>query len=177
VGIITANASSGGQQFAVPWESVAGIATQGMRAALGSGKDLQPPVPNSSPAPEEATPATALAQARTLRVTSKTMYFTPFMLQKELLNIPAFRALDIRILEDFRGGDLLVNVDRPVFTWDFTYTLSDTHTGTVLATGKVTAIDGSHAAPGIARRLVLELEKARQEQAAQANRPEVTRAQ
>jgi hypothetical protein len=51
-----------------------------------------------------------------------------------------------------------------------TYSVSDSHTGTVLATGKVIAIDGPHAAQGVARKLVQELEKARAVQAAQASR-------
>jgi hypothetical protein len=95
------------------------------------------------------------------------MYFTPFMLEKELLNNAEFRNLGIRVLEDNHDVDLLVKVDRPVFTYDFTYSVTDSHSGTVVATGKVTAIDGPHAAQGIGRKVLQELEKARAVQATQ----------
>ncbi len=71
-----------------------------------------------------------------------------------------------------QGGELLVTIDRPLFTYDFTYAVSDSHSGIVLATGKVTALDGPHAAQGIAKKLVQELEKARAVIASQANRQE-----
>jgi len=175
LGIVTGSPNSGGAQFAVPLESVAGLQAQGPRAALGNGKNLALPAANPSqgPAPDEhASPLTALAIAQTLRITSKTSFFTPFMLEKELLDNSEFRALGIHPVNDERGGGLLVNIDRPLFTYDFTYSVSDSHSGIVLATGKVTAIDGPHAAQGIAKKLVQELEKARAVNAAQANRQE-----
>jgi S1-C subfamily serine protease len=180
LGIITAALNSGGQQFAVPAESVAGLADQGLHTRLGTGKNLASPALalNGEAAPEEqSAPALVLARARTLSVTSRTMFFTPFMLEKELLNNANFRELEINVLEGNRGGELLVSVDRPLFTYDFTYSLSDGHSGIVLATGKVTAIDGSHAAQGMARKLAEELARARAEIAAQANRQEAPRAQ
>jgi hypothetical protein len=180
LGIITGSPIIGGQQFAVPMESVAGLPAQCLHMALGTGKNLTWPtvISNQGPSPEEQPiPITSLARARTLRVTSKTTFFIPFMLEKELLNNAEFRALGINVLDDRGGGELLVNVDRPLFTYDFTYSVSDSHSGIVLATGKVTAIDGPHAAQGIAKKIVLELEKARALQAAQANREEAPSAQ
>ena len=82
------------------------------------------------------------------------------------------RALGISVLDGIRGGELLVNVDRPLLTYDFTYSMSDTRSGLVLATGKVTAIDGPHAAEAIAKELVQEMQKARAGQEAQANQQE-----
>jgi hypothetical protein len=151
-----------------------------LRSSLGTGKNLAPPsfVPNSSPALNEyGAPAVALVDARTLRVTSKTLYFTPFMLEKELLNNADFRSLEVGVLEGSRGGELLVNIDRPLFTYDFTYSLSDGHSGVVLATGKVTAIDGPRAAQRIATKLVQDLERARVMVPAQVNRPDTLSAQ
>jgi hypothetical protein len=172
LGIITASLNPAGLQFAVPAESVAGLPAQGLHTVLGTGKNLEPPalVPNAGPAREEQnSPATALATARTLRVTSKTTFFTAFMLEQELLNNKEFRDLGLNVVNGHSGGDLLVNVDRPLFTYDFTYAVSDAHTGIILATGKVTAIDGPHAAQGIASQLVQALEKARALQSAQGN--------
>jgi hypothetical protein len=50
--------------------------------------------------------------------------------------------------------------------------MSDTRSGLVLATGKVIAIDGPHAAEAIAKELVQEVQKARTGQEAQANQQE-----
>jgi hypothetical protein len=151
-----------------------------LRTALGTGKNLALPamIPNSAPAPEDqSAPITALAIARTLRVASKTTFLTPFMLEKELLNNTEFRALGLNVVSGVSGGELLVHVDRPLFTYDFTYAVTDSHTGIVLATGKVTAIDVPHAAPGIAIKLVQELEKARALQAAQPSAQQAVSAQ
>jgi hypothetical protein len=76
----------------------------------------------------------------------------------------------MNVIDGSKGGDLLVEVDRPLFTYDFTYSVADSRSGAIVATGKVTAIDGPHAAQGIARKIVQELEKARAVQAAQVGR-------
>lgn len=175
LGIITGSQNTGGQQFAVPFASVAGLPGQGLHVALGTGKNLASPavVSNSEPTPEEQpSPIAALAKARTLRVTSKTTFFNPFVLEKELLNDMEFRVLGLSVVNGYKGGELVINVNRPLFTYDWTYSVSDSHTGIVLATGKVTAIDGSHAAKGIAKKLIQEFEKARAVQAAQLNQEE-----
>jgi hypothetical protein len=175
VGIVPPSVKAGGPQFAVPAESVAGLPFQGLHIVMGSGRNLAPPaiVPNSLPASDAPpAPTVALASARTLHVNSKTSFFTSFMLEKELVNNQEFRSLEVSVLEGNRAGDLVITIDRPLFTYDFTYSVSDGHSGTVLATGKVTALDGPHAAPGIAGKLIQELEKARVLEPAQSTRPE-----
>jgi hypothetical protein len=62
-------------------------------------------------------------------------------------------------------------------TYDFTYALTDGNSGAVISAGKVTAIDGPHAAQMLAKKLAEELAKARLEQPAQANRQEAPRPQ
>jgi hypothetical protein len=175
LGLLTVAAgSSAGPQFAVPIESVLGLAAQFKRTALGSGKNLSLPkvFPKAAGAlAEEANPIATLAKARALRVTSRTTYFTPFMLERELLNNLDFRRLGMNVVRSNRGGDLTVEIDRPLFTYDFTYSVMDSRTSTVLATGKVTAIDGPHAAGGIAKKLVQEFERARTLQVVPANKP------
>ena len=180
LGIITGPQNNGGQQFAVPVESVAGLSAQGLRTALGNGTNLSPPpfILSLMAAPDDQhAPTLDLANARSLRVISRTTFFAPFTLQKELLGDSEFRALGLSVVDGYKGGDLLVTIDRPLFTYDFTYSVSDSHTGVVVATGKVTAIDGPHAAQGIARKLIQEFEKARTLQGAQANPEEARTAQ
>jgi hypothetical protein len=172
LGIITGSQSAGALQFAVPLESVVGLAGQGLHVALGTGKNLAPTsvVSNSEPAPDESPSSIAvLAKAHTLRLTTKTTFFNPSVLEKDLLNDMEFRLLGLGVVDGYKGGDLMVMVNRPLFTYDWTYTMSDSHTGAVLASGKVTALDGARAAKGIARKLILEFEKARAVQAAQVN--------
>ena len=112
----------------------------------------------------EASPRAMLGRARTLYVESGTSYFEPVQLQNELRKRDELEAWQVLILDEHqkRGvADLLVEIDRPVFTFTFTYKLTDRATGVVLATGKVTAFDGNAAAPKLARRIVDEMKKAR----------------
>jgi len=172
LGIITGPQNTGGLQFAVPLESVAGLAGQGLHLALGTGKNLVTTAftSNSEPAPEgQPSSITAIAKARSLHVTTKTTFFNPAVLEKDLLNNMEFRVLGLSVVEGYKGGELLVTVNRPLFTYDWTYSVTDSRTGIVLATGKVTALDGARAAKGIARKLIQEFEKARAVQAAQVN--------
>ncbi len=175
IGIIPAFLNSRGQQFAIPVQSVAGLPSQNLHRFLGSGKDLVPPAMASPTIPatgEALAPDVVLSTSRSLRVASHTLYFTPFMLERELLSNPDFRSLEIDVVKSDRGGELLVEVDRPIFTYDFTYTVSESHSGIVLATGKVIAIDGPHAAQGISKRLVEDLQKARAAHPSQPNQAE-----
>ena len=171
LGLVPAAASGSEAQFAVPMSSVAGLADQRLHALLGNGKNLAPPA-HASRSVSAAEVQPALADAHSLKVSSKTMYFSPFMLEKELLNNPSFRTLEINVVAGSRAAELVVNVDRPVFTYDFTYSVSEEHSGVVLATGKVVAIDGPHAAQAISRKIVEEIEKARAAVPAQLNRSE-----
>jgi hypothetical protein len=184
LGIITGSQTAGGPQFAVPLVSVAGLPAQGLHVALGTGKNLSPSavVANAERAPEQqsttegqpgpdgqAASIATLAKARTLRVITKTVFFNPSVLQEDLTDDSEFRILGLSVANSFRGAELLVTVNRPLFTYDWTYSVNDPQTGAVLATGKVTAMDGARAAKGISRKLVQEFEKARAVQAAQEN--------
>ncbi len=60
-------------------------------------------------------------------------------------------------------SDLLIEIDRPLFTYTFTYKITDRSTGIILATGKTTAFDGNAAAPKLAGRIIEEIRKARGE--------------
>ena len=175
LGIITGSQNNGGQQFAVPVESVLGLASQGLRVALGTGKNLAPStaVANSAAAPEEQPrPFAALANAHSLRVITKTTFFNPAVLDKELMNNMEFRLLGLSVVEGPTGGELLVIVNRPLFTYTWTYSVTDSQTGVVLASGKVSAFDGARAARGIVPKLLQDFEEARAVQAPQTNSTE-----
>jgi len=150
--------------FAVPIQTVIGLADGSGNQALGSGAALQ--MPASRPSPSSAAVAASNAQdilrtARTLNIVSRSMYFTPDSLEKALAGQKGFEGLGLMIVKDRRVADLLITVDRPLFTYTFTYSVTDLKTSIVLDSGKVTAIDGGAAAARIAKQLVTKWEKAR----------------
>lgn len=113
-------------------------------------------------------PKALLAGARTMYIYSGTSFFESVQLQNALRKRAEFEAWQLMILNgttwDKRNvADLLIEVDRPLFTYTFTYQLTHSSTGIVLATGKVTAFDGNAAAPKLARKIVEEIKKARGE--------------
>jgi hypothetical protein len=60
-------------------------------------------------------------------------------------------------------ADTEIEIDRPLFTFTFTYKITNRRTGIILATGKLNAFDGNAAAPMLASRIVEEIRKARGE--------------
>jgi hypothetical protein len=163
VGIITKGIGTGAR-FAVPIESVIGLADGGMQVALGAGAALQMPAEGRSPtasAVVAANPGDAARNAKTVHVASRSTFFTTDTLERELQKHPGFPALGLALVKDMRVADLLITVDRPLFTYDFTYVLTDVKTSRVLDTGKVVAFDGVIAAPKIAKDLVAKLTKLR----------------
>ena len=113
-----------------------------------------------------SSPKALLARARTLYVESGTSYFEPVQLQNALRGRPELEAWQMAIIDSFdkRGvADLVVEVDRPLFTFTFTYKVTDRATGVLVASGKVKAFDGDAAAPELAAKIVAEIRRARGE--------------
>lgn len=111
-------------------------------------------------------PSSLLSSARTVFVSSETSYFEPVQLQNALRKRSEFQAWEMAIIDgwDKRNiTDMLIEVDRPLFTFTFTYKLTDRSTGILLASGKITAIDGNAAAPLLAERIIADIKKARGE--------------
>jgi hypothetical protein len=172
VGIITRGLESGAG-FAVPIETVIGLADSTGNLALGSGAALQMPMNRPSPSSAviaSANPRDILRAAKTLHIATRSMYFTPETLEKELVTQKDFEKLGLTLVKDMRLADLLISIDRPLFTYTFTYSVTDSKTSIVLDSGKVTAVDGAAAAGKIAKLLVSKWAKIRQpEPAAKPN--------
>jgi hypothetical protein len=100
------------------------------------------------------TPEAILRTAKTIHVSSMTMFLKPHQLENELRKRPEFEAMGLMIVKDRSKADLMIDLDRPVFTYIFTYSLSSADTRAVLTNGKVTAFDGHFAAPKIAKELL-----------------------
>ncbi len=111
-------------------------------------------------------PRALLAHARTMFVSSNTSYFEPVQLQNALRKRSEFEVWEMAIIDGWdkcKFADIFVEIDRPLFTFYFTYKITDRITGILLTTGKITAFDGNAAAPQLAKRIVEDIKKARGE--------------
>lgn len=111
-------------------------------------------------------PRARLGRARTIYVESGTSYFEPVQLQNALRKKNEFEEWQMAIVDGYDKrpvADIVVEVDRPLFTYTFTYKITDRSTGIILATGKTTAFDGNDAAPELAEKIIEEIRKARGE--------------
>lgn len=168
LGLVVASASGQNLNFAVPLNSVLGLANAQGRTTLGAGTDLrlpEPPRPPVAAAVLKADPKEILRAAKIVYVSSNTSYFEAVQLQNELRKKTDFAAWQMAIVDGGEGrkvADIVIEIDRPLFTYTFTYMISDQRTNIVLATGKVTAWDGNGAAPELAKRIIEDIKKVRQ---------------
>jgi S1-C subfamily serine protease len=158
IGIITGG--KGAAAFAVPIENVLGLPDTGQHTALGSGAELQMPAqlapagPQSSAAIVGADPKQILKNAKTVYIHSKTLFLTVDTLDRALALQSNWEKLGLTIVGDPRVADLCIEIDRPVFTYVYTFVISDKRTTIVFGSGKVTAFDGTIASGGLAKDIV-----------------------
>lgn len=103
----------------------------------------------------------AISKARTIFISSDTVYLTVSTLDRALLNQKGWAQLGLNIVDNRVGADLQLNVDRLVLTHIHTYVLTDKATGIVLASGRVRAFDGVVASGPMAEQIVKALTAAR----------------
>jgi S1-C subfamily serine protease len=155
VGIITG--AKGNAGLAIPIDSVSGLADAGQHIRLGSGAALQLPrkldadVPKSSAAIASADPKEILRSAKTVYLNSKTMFLTVDTLDRTLVMQKDWAKLGLTIVGDMRVADLVIELDRPLFTYIHTFVITDKRTSIVLGSGKQTAFDGTIASSGLAK--------------------------
>lgn len=158
IGIITSGKGNAG--FAVPIESVMGLSDSSRPVFLGSGAALQLPattaalVPQSSAAIADAKPNQIIKNAKTIYIRSKTSFLTVDTLDRALIRQKDWSELGLTIVQDPRVADLFIEIDRPIFTYVHTFVIVDKKTSIVLASGKVTAFDGTIASGGLAKDIV-----------------------
>ncbi|KAF0220321.1 MAG: WD-40 repeat-containing regulatory protein, partial [bacterium] len=122
------------------------------QAPIASGYDQ---VANSN------SPAALLGVSQTMSIYSKTRFFNIDFFQAELLNNKEFQAQGLSITDYWSVSDLQLTIDRPVFTFDYTFNLKHAKKGIVIASGKINAGDGRSASPKIAKELVKKLQDLR----------------
>lgn len=165
IGIITS--SKGNAAFAIPIDNVMGLPSSATHTALGSGASLQMPaqlaaqVPQSSTAIANADPKLILKNAKTVYINSKTLFLTVDTLDRELLRQKDWSKLGLTLVADPRVADVMIEIDRPLFTYVHTFVISDKKTTIILGSGKVTAFDGTIASGGLAKDIVKILSSAR----------------
>jgi hypothetical protein len=111
-------------------------------------------LPQSSAAIAEAKPKQILKNAKTISIRSKTSFLTVDTLDRALVLQKDWDKLDLTIVQDQRVADLLIEIDRPLFTYIHTFVIIDKKTSIVLGSGKVTAFDGTIASGGLAKDIV-----------------------
>jgi len=139
IGIITGAKGSAG--FAVPIENLIGLPDSVHRVGLGSGSSLQMPakvaagIPQSSAAVVGSDPKQILKNARTIYIHSKTAFLTVDTLDRALALEKDWPKLELTIVQDQRVADLLIEIDRPLFTYIHTFVIVDKRTSIVLGSG------------------------------------------
>lgn len=111
-------------------------------------------------------PRALLSRARTIYIDSNTEYFESVQLQNAFRKRAEFEEWNMVIVDDWNKrqvADILIEVDRPLFTFTFTYKITDRSNGILLTTGKVNAFDGNAAAPLLTARIIEDIKKARGE--------------
>ena len=102
-----------------------------------------------------------MSSARSIVVRSRTVWLDADQLENELRKRPEFQALGLVIVKDQSAADLQIDLGRPLFTYTFTFALSNPETSISLASGKVTAFDGNFAAPKLAKEIIKRLSASR----------------
>lgn len=164
LGVIIGSKTGQNLNFAVPMASVAGLAEATASTMLGSGEHLRLPAPKTPPSSAAIANTDAGERMRAMKaihIRSNTTFFEPEQLQNELQKRPEFAAWKILLVADERVADALIVIDRPLFTFIHTFSLTDRKTSIVLASGKLTAWDGNAAAPRLAKEIIKRIKAAR----------------
>ncbi len=172
LGIVVGSLSVGQNvNFAVPMDSIAGLANVSGGTRFDSGARLQPfgakatsapAAPSNLPAAPVAPPGLSLPrpeqrQIHTISVHSKTIYLRRERLQDDIHKTAMFPQLGLRFADYGQTADVAITVDRPVMTFDWTYTLVYQPRSLTLASGMVEAADEFDAGPKLAAVIVEQL--------------------
>ncbi len=172
LGMVVGSVSPGQNlNFAVPLESIVGLAAASGGTPFSSGAKLQIATTTSATAsgPPARTPATPSVppdlslprpdqlQVRTLNVQSKTIYIRRERLQDDLRRTAMFQQLGLRFADYGERADVQITVDRPFLSFDWTYTLVFQPNDLTLATGLVEAVDEFEAGPKLAAQIMEQL--------------------
>jgi hypothetical protein len=89
------------------------------------------------------TPAETLRAAQTIFIRTKSVYFKPAALEQSLLDRDEVQYWGLVISRDETDADLIIEVDRKLFTNRFVYSVLDPRTNRVLLSGKIGSLGGT----------------------------------
>src|SRR5262245_50408767 len=118
-------------------------------------------VSESGAPPAKPDPAELIRAAKTIYVSSKTIFLKPKLLEDELLKQPEFQALGLKFVTDVKDADLVVDVTLPFLTWMWTYVVTHQASNTQLANGKLREITAGLASPQLATDMAARLQTLR----------------
>jgi hypothetical protein len=113
---------------------------------------------------KDSTPAELLRSFKSIYVSSKTVYIKKGITEGALLKELQKKHLDLDIaIKTDSVAEAVLSIERQAVwpQWDYIYRLDHQATRTVLAAGKVIAIDGGSAAKQIAQQIVARIAQAR----------------
>jgi hypothetical protein len=88
-------------------------------------------------------PIEVLRSAQTIFIRTKSSYFKPAALEQELLDRSEVQIWGLIISREEVHADLIIEVDRKLFTNKFVYSVLDPRTNTVLISGKIGSLGGT----------------------------------
>lgn len=105
-------------------------------------------------------PATILRNAKLIYVRKKTTFIEATEVENELRKRPEFQRWGLTITRNEMDADLILEVNRKVFT-RFVYTVLDPRTNIVVASGKLSSLGGTLSTK-IAKRFIEQMQRVRQ---------------
>ncbi len=90
---------------------------------------------------------------RTIFIRSKTAFLNPRLLEDALLKQPDFQTGGWRIIRNQKEADLVVEINLPFLSWNWTFEVTQPETATLLATGSVREALATQAVPRLAQQL------------------------
>jgi hypothetical protein len=136
------------------FDSGARLQTFGAKSAVGAATPSYPPAAAPAAPPNLNLPRADQRQVHTISVHSKTIYLRRERLQDDIHKTPMFQQLGLRFADYGQTADIAITVDRPVMTFDWTYTLVYQPKSLTLASGSVEATDEFDAGPKLAAVIV-----------------------
>ena len=88
-------------------------------------------------------PLDVLRAAQTIFIRTKSHYFKPAALEQSLLDRSEVQTWGLVITREEANADLIIEVDRKLFTNKFVYSVIDPRTNTVLLSGKIGSLGGT----------------------------------
>jgi hypothetical protein len=92
---------------------------------------------------DDAKAAEILRSAHSIFIATESGYFNPATLENELLKRPEFEEWGLVITRNADQADLMIEVDRKLFTTSFVYSVIERRTTRVLDSGRVNSIGGT----------------------------------